>query len=207
MADEDRGTGRWPEDARFAHPPPDEGVHERRLAGFRSTRRRRPGAAPPAPSGGVPGSRRAAREVRRGWHARVAPRAGAAESVRRRHGRAVRRVCRAAEAVRPRSPHAKNAQFRGNSEAYRHVCAPRGRKGRKGQLGHGCSSGITSAQHPVRRRPKAMHDSYLPAIIRTASPNLHIEPRRRSDRVEEQGALSLVRPPGPRSSVDRAGAF
>lgn len=37
-----------------------------------------------------------------------------------------------------------------------------------------------------------MHDSYLPAIIRTASPNLHIEPRRRSDRVREPGALSLT---------------
>lgn len=36
-----------------------------------------------------------------------------------------------------------------------------------------------------------MHDSYPPAIIRTASPNLHIEPRRGSDRVKEPGALSL----------------
>jgi hypothetical protein len=36
-----------------------------------------------------------------------------------------------------------------------------------------------------------MHDSYLPAIIRTASPNLHIEPRRRSNRDEGAGALSL----------------
>ncbi len=36
-----------------------------------------------------------------------------------------------------------------------------------------------------------MHDSYLPAIIRTASPNLHIEPRRRSNRDKDAGALSL----------------
>lgn len=36
-----------------------------------------------------------------------------------------------------------------------------------------------------------MHDSYLPAIIRTASPNLHIEPRRRSNRGKGAGALSL----------------
>src|SRR3954470_10174691 len=36
-----------------------------------------------------------------------------------------------------------------------------------------------------------MHDSYLPAIIRTASPNLHIEPRRRSNRGKDRGALSL----------------
>ena len=36
-----------------------------------------------------------------------------------------------------------------------------------------------------------MHDSYLPAIIRTASPNLHIEPRRRSNQDKEPGALSL----------------
>lgn len=39
--------------------------------------------------------------------------------------------------------------------------------------------------------PKALHDSHLPAIIGTASPNLHTEPRRRSDRVKEPGALSL----------------
>ncbi len=68
-----------------------------------------------------------------------------------------------------------------------------------------------------------MHDSYLPAIIRTASPNLHIEPRRRSIRDMEPGALSLSPAPSrisptpghhdrghhtrPRSSVDRAGAF
>lgn len=69
--------------------------------------------------------------------------------------------------------------------------------GRKGRLVRGHSPGITSAQHPVRRRPKAVHDSYLPAIIRTASPNLHIEPRRRSDRVREQGALSLSRHQAP----------
>ncbi len=36
-----------------------------------------------------------------------------------------------------------------------------------------------------------MHDSHLPAIIRTASLNLHIEPRRRSNRDKEPGALSL----------------
>lgn len=84
-------------------------------------------------------------------------------------------------------------------------------------------AGITSAQHPMRETPKAVHDSYPPAIIRTASPNLHIEPRRRSARDRDAGALSLsparsrISPhpgtrtpaatPGPRSSVDRAGAF
>lgn len=63
--------------------------------------------------------------------------------------------------------------------------------GRKGRLGRGHSQGITSAQHPVPEAPKAMHDSHLPAIIRTASPNLHIEPRRRSNRDKDPGALSL----------------
>src|SRR6476620_12000043 len=52
-------------------------------------------------------------------------------------------------------------------------------------------AGITSAQHPGRKAPKAVHDSYLPAIIRTASLNLHIEPRRRSNRDKDAGALSL----------------
>lgn len=83
-------------------------------------------------------------------------------------------------------------------------------------------AGITSAQHPGRETPKAVQDSYLPAIIRTASPNLHIVPRRRSSRDRDPGALSLVPArsrisptsvpshwphTGPRSSVDRAGAF
>lgn len=36
-----------------------------------------------------------------------------------------------------------------------------------------------------------MRDSHLPAIIRTASPDLHIEPRRRSSRDMDPGALSL----------------
>lgn len=52
-------------------------------------------------------------------------------------------------------------------------------------------AGITSAQHPRPEAPKEVHDSYLPAIIRTASPNLHIEPRRRSNRDKDWGALSL----------------
>ena len=52
-------------------------------------------------------------------------------------------------------------------------------------------AGITSAQHPMRETPKAVHDSYLPAIIGTASPNLHIEPRRRSAGDRDPGALSL----------------
>ncbi len=45
----------------------------------------------------------------------------------------------------------------------------------------------------MRRTPKAMHDSHLPAIIGIASPNLHIEPRRGSIRDMEPGALSLSR--------------
>lgn len=58
-------------------------------------------------------------------------------------------------------------------------------------MGQRHCAGITSAQHPWPGTPKAVHDSYLPAIIRTASPNLHIEPRRRSNQDKEPGALSL----------------
>ena len=43
----------------------------------------------------------------------------------------------------------------------------------------------------MRETPKSVHDSYLPAIIRTASLNLHIEPRRRSNQDKDPGALSL----------------
>ncbi len=63
--------------------------------------------------------------------------------------------------------------------------------GWKGRLGRMYDSGITSAQHPVREGPKSVHDSYPPAIIGTASPDLHIEPRRRGDRGKDAGALSL----------------
>jgi hypothetical protein len=71
--------------------------------------------------------------------------------------------------------------------------------GWKGRLRRVHSRGITSAQHPMRQRPKRVHDSYLPAIIRTASPNLHIEPRRRGDRDKDAGALSL----SPANVTDR----
>lgn len=63
--------------------------------------------------------------------------------------------------------------------------------GWKGRLGRVHSPGITSAQHPMRKGSKSVHDSYPPAIIGTASPNLHIEPRRRGDQGKDAGALSL----------------
>lgn len=84
-------------------------------------------------------------------------------------------------------------------------------------------AGITSAQHRGRRGAKAVRESHLPAIIGTASPNLHNVAREGSNRDKATGALSLTRhdrsptptkglqattvTTGPRSSVDRAGAF
>ncbi|AJE85581.1 hypothetical protein SLNWT_5205 [Streptomyces albus] len=99
----------------------------------------------------------------------------------------------------------------------KHMGAPARRRYARGARGGG-GGGITSAQHPPRLARKAMRDSHLPASIRTASPNLHNVARRRSNREHDPGALSLVpgkagpdrprRPhTGPRSSVDRAGAF
>ena len=188
VAHEHRSARRGPQYPGLADPPSHKGVDQCRLAGpGRSSDHGEQGCFGFSQAG-ARDSRRAARAVRRGWHARVEPPPGAAGSVRRRHGRAGRKVRRAAEAVRPRSPHAKNAQFWGLSEAYEHVCAPIGHTGTEGTT---WGAGITSAQHPGRETPKAMHDSHLPAIIRTASLNLHIEPRRRSTRDRDPGALSL----------------
>ena len=162
MADQHGRTGGGPQHARLADPPPHKGVDEGGLAGAGGSaddgEQRRFGV----PAAGAPGSRRAARAVRRGLAARVGPPAGAAGNARRRHGRAGRRVRRSAEAVRPRSPHAKNAQFWRLFEAYEpSLRADRTQRDGRDEWG----AGITSAQHPGRETPKAVQDSYLPAII------------------------------------------
>lgn len=140
-------------------------------------------------STGAPNSRRAVRVVRRGWHARVEPRQGQREAC---GGDTVAQGGECVEQLRPyvQGHHMRRMPNFGVFLKHMGMSARR-QDTRDGRDDRG--AGITSAQHPMRETPKAVHDSYPPAIIRTASPNLHIEPRRRSERVRDSGALSLSR--------------
>src|SRR5690606_4415241 len=110
-----------------------------------------------------------------------------------------------------------------NSEAYEHVCAPIAHKGWKGRLGHGRGPGITSAQHPLCTAPK-IGARFVPACDYrdrfTQPPHRATEARRQGRGYgspilvpgnvtvrPHQGTTTQATTTGPRSSVDRAGAF
>ncbi len=223
MADKDRCPGGRPQHAGLAHPPAGRGSSRASTCPRRWSRRRRPAAAPRAPVGGVPGSRRAARGVRRGSHARVAPREGQREAC---GGDTVAQSGKCVEQLRPyvQGHHMRRMpNFRGILKHIDMSARRRDRTDGRDDLGHGRSPGITSAQHPVPSGTKS-GARFVPACDYrdrfTEPPHRATEGKRQG---QGTGSLSLTpgnvtdqptpghrtrgHPTGPRSSVDRAGAF
>ncbi len=192
MADEHRRPCRRPQHPRLADTPAHERVHQRGLAGSGGTpddccQQGRPGVSQPRHQVVVQlGEQFVAVGTRAG---------GPGEGQREACGGDT--VAQGGECVEQLRPYVQGHHMRRMPNfrvILKHMSTSARRQdtsGWKGRLRRGHSRGITSAQHPMRQRPKRVHDSYLPAIIRTASPNLHIEPRRRGDRGKDAGALSL----------------
>ncbi len=187
MADEHRRTRRGPQHARLADLPADERVHQGGLAcpggPADDGEQRRFGRLEPGHQIVVELCEQLVPVGTRAWRPRQGERKACGGDT----------LAQGGECVKQLRPYVQGHHMRRmpNFDGFLKHMRASARRSDTTEGRDGGGAGITSAQHPWREAPKAMRDSHLPAIIRTASPNLHIAARRRSTRDRDPGALSL----------------